>query len=478
MRYSREVGLSNLFLVAAFVVVAVAMVGLGNWVSGYLNASISRGVAETAASSIDSLIANSLRGLGPERPVAAETRANLDEVFTVGNDIESTRLLQIRIRDIDGRLIYESFGGIVTPNRPEAFETALAGTTVSRLSDLQLQSVGPIEAAPLQVLQIHTPVHDRQTGKIFAVADLYYSAKSVTEIQQRAQLDVWAVVVLTGLSVIAALYVMVARVSRTITSQRENLARNLEASRRLADENDALHFASERQRIDAALSNEALLSSVGSDLHDGPIQLLTLLILRLSKNVADTKNSAAVSASLSQTMQLATDAMEEMRSISSGLVLPELADVTLEDAIRLAIQRHEAVTGKAVTQRIAPHDTLAPMTVKICAYRVVQEALNNAFRHGDTRAARVSAEASEGTLQLEISNRRTVADGADQAATPSASSIGMRSMRFRVEALGGRLRFTTPSPSQAVIQADIPVDGRGQLISSRDVPASFATRPD
>ena len=51
-------------------------------------------------------------------------------------------------------------------------------------------------------------------------------------------------------------------------------------------------------------------------------------------------------------------------------------------------------------------------------------------------------------------------------------------MRLRVEALGGRLRFTMPSSSQAVIQADIPMDGRGQLISSAEVPSSFGTRPD
>ena len=49
LRYTRDVGLSNLFLVAAFVVVAIAMVGLGNWISSYLNASISRGVAETGS---------------------------------------------------------------------------------------------------------------------------------------------------------------------------------------------------------------------------------------------------------------------------------------------------------------------------------------------------------------------------------------------------------------------------------------------
>jgi signal transduction histidine kinase len=465
-RFIRDVALSKLFLVAAVVVVAIAMVGLGNWIGAYLNESISRGVAETAASSIDSLIANSLVGLGPERPMGAEGKARLDEVFIVGNDADTTRLLQIRIRDLEGRAIYESFGGIVTQDLPSDFAAAARGAIISRVSELRLQPIGPMNGALLPVLEIHTPLHHHLSEEIFAIADLYYSAKSVLEIQRRAQLDVWVLVSVAGLSVIAALYVLVARVSRTITSQRATLARNLEASRRLADENQALHVASEQLRVDAALSNEGLLSSVGSDLHDGPIQLLTLLILRLSKSVRDAAISPPLAASLEQTVQLATDAMDEMRSISSGLVLPELADLTLEGAIGLAIDRHEAATGKAVERRVVPRSTLAPMTVKICAYRVVQEALNNAFWHGGRSAAVVAAEASDGMLRLEVNNRMVGARQDAAERRPEAKSLGLRSMRFRVESLGGRLHVEVHSASLATIRAEIPMDGRGVQLSS------------
>jgi len=479
LRRTRNVALSTLFLATAFVVVAVAMVGLGNWAGTYLNSSISRGVSETAASSIDALIANSLRGLGPERPASAETRSDLDEVFRVGNEADTTRLLQIRIRDVEGRTIYEALGGIAVQDLPADFAAAVGGKAVSRVGDLERQSVGAVPAARLPVMQILTPIRDRETGEVFAVADLYYSARAIADIQRRAQLDVWAVVSLTGLAVAAALYFMVARVGQIINSQRARLARSLNASRRLADENEALHVASERLRVDAALSNEELLSNVGSDLHDGPIQLLTLLILRLSKNARDISDRPALTASLNQTVDLATGALEEMRSISSGLVLPELADVTLEDTVLLAIGRHEATTGKSVEKRVAAFSTPAPMTVKICAYRVVQEALNNAFWHGDTTAAVVTADVVDGTLHLEVSNQTTgVSGGPDPA--PQAESIGMRSMRFRVEALGGRFQFDMPSLSQAIIRADIPIDGRNQLVSSisAEMPLPSTSRPD
>lgn len=453
---ARRVALSRLFLLAAVVVVAAAMLVLGNWLGAYVAGSISRGVAETAASSIDALIANSLVEVGPGRPISAEARARLDAVFLLGNDSNTTRLLQIRIRDVDGAFIYESFGGIISDDHAADFAAAVDGKITSRVNDLPLEAVGPIESRPVSVLEIHTPIHALDTDTPFAVADLYYSAASIHRIQREAQVTVWLLVSMAGLAVIGALYAPVARVSRTIANQRANLARNLEASRRLADENQALHAASERLRVDAALSNEALLANVGSDLHDGPLQLLTLLILRLSKSARDAGGDPARAAALQDSVRLATDAMEELRSISSGLVLPELANVRLDEAVSLAVRRHEAVTGKAVRCELDGSAVAAAMTVKIGAYRIVQEALNNAYWHGDATAAMVSAAVSDGKLVVEVSNAApTPLESA--ADNQNDESIGLRTMKFRAEALGGTLTFSMIPGEMAVITARIPL---------------------
>src|SRR5690606_24643595 len=293
---------------------------------------------------------------------------------------------------------------ILGGDRPSDFARAAAGEMVARVSELPLQPVGPLAAHPLPVLEIHSPVHGRASGEVFAVADLYYSAKSILQIQREAQVQVWLLVSGAGLAVIGSLYVLVARVSRTIAAQRAHLARNLVASRHLADENLTLHAASERLRAEAVVANENLLAAVGSDLHDGPIQMLTLLILRLSKSAREAKGDPAMAAGLQQAVQLADEAMEELRSISSGLVLPELADLTLEQAVALAIARHEAATGKEVRNGLPASATAATMLVKICAYRVVQEALNNAFWHGDGSAPRVAAEIGGERVTLRVSN--------------------------------------------------------------------------
>ena len=469
-RVVRRVALSQMFLVAAVVVVAVAMLTLGAWIGGYLKSGIGRGVATTVAASIDSLIAHSLEGLPLDAPLSDAERARLDDVFVVGSDAESTRLLQIRIRDLAGNTIYESFGGIISAESSADFAAAAQGDVVSRIADLPLQVIGPLPPGTIAVLEIHTPLHERDSDEILAVADLYYSAKAILEIQARAQADVWAIVALAGVGVIGILYVLVARAGRTIVTQRSNLARNLVASRHLSEENAALHAESERMRIEANLSNERLLAQVGSELHDGPVQLLTLIVLRLSKAAQDDTLDEAERENLRRSAQLASEAMGEIRNISSGLILPELADLALGDVIELAVARHEGATGTLVARRLGDIPREASMVAKICTYRVLQEALNNAYWHGDSGAPTVTAQANRQALRLTISNAAGPPDVPSDKA--EGRNLGLRGMRFRVESLGGALRVDFGSGDVTKIEAEIPLAAPATHRGASNVPGT------
>ena len=453
---ARRLPLSQRFLLAAVVVVALAMVVLGNWIGYYLQSSITKGVAASAAASIDSLIAHALEGVSASRPLTEEDRAKLDDVFEIGNDSDSTRLLQIRIWELDDTILYESLGGLVDETQAEGFRAAVGeGAVISNVINLQLEPVGPIKGHSISTLVIYTPLHRPMTEDIFAVAALYYSAKSLLAIQLRAQLDVWVLVGLIGLGMIGVLYVIVDQASRTIASQRTRLAKNLIASRKLSEENYALHATSEQLRLNANFSNESLLAQVGSDIHDGPIQILTLIILRLTQAKNASGRRIAQQSELGMTIQLATDAMEELRNISAGLVLPELAELSLEHAIMLAISRHEESTGTPVKQELNELPEHTSMAVKICAYRIVQEALHNAFRHAGASNQFVSATASNGNLYLAVTNSAR-GKPVTRSNDDRNLKLGLRGMRFRVESLGGVLHADIGSSSVTTISAEIP----------------------
>ncbi len=461
----RRLTLSQRFLIAAVLIVAIAMGTLGHWIGIYLQDGITVGVATTAASSIDSLVAHQIGEVTAGGVPTPEEAVRLAQTFKVGNEASSNRLLQIRIRATDGSVFYEATSGLedATDEEPEWIEGALAGRVSARIVDVTVAPVGPIAGFPLQVLEIYTPLRRAGSDEVFAVAELYYGARSVLELRDKAQRDVWVLVGLIGALVIGVLFLLVDQASRTISTQRRRLAANLAASRRLSEENRALHDVSEQLRLNANFAHESLLARVGSDIHDGPIQMLALVILRLTKVLSPRNKGKSPEADLRLGIQAATDTMNELRDISTGLVLPELGELDLTATLELAISRHEDLTGTAVSRALGAMDATANVAAKICAYRVIQEALSNSFRHGGGVDQRVAATVSGHDLLLTISNARSTAAPEEASENP----LGLRGMRFRVESLGGRLDVDLTGTDQVQVRASIPLGSPGdQLVSS------------
>lgn len=430
------------------------MILLGLWIGLYLRNSIIEGVASTAAATMESLIARDLRDLQLDHNITDAERGKLAEIFAIGNEADTTRLLHIRVRALDGTVFYASAGGFSDTLESDEFARALKGEVVARLERLTQRASDAAGEHTISVIKIYAPLRRAGTHQIFAVAELYCGARSLTDILTRAQIDVWVLVGAVGIAATGILYVLVEQASRTIAGQRQRLAHNLALSRALADENHALHAASEQLRLDASFANETLLARTGSDLHDGPIQLLTLIILNLT-NLTRDRPDDGIGRSLRSSIALATDTMEELRNISSGLVMPELGDLDLRHAIRLAVSRHEETTGTTVRQHVTGLPKTAPMAVKVCAYRVVQEALRNAYRHGAPTGQQVAAAVEDGVLTLSITNLARK-NGIEEHLNAETTHLGLRGMRFRVEALGGTLRADIGAP-RTVVTATVPL---------------------
>jgi signal transduction histidine kinase len=204
-------------------------------------------------------------------------------------------------------------------------------------------------------------------------------------------------------------------------------------------------------RVEAIEANEQLLARVGSDIHDGPLQLLTLAILQLSKPKLEAKGVAQVGA-------LTSEAMRDLRNISAGLVLPELAGLTLSQTIELAIVRHEAATGVVVERISGAFDIEADSAVQICVYRVVQESLANGFLHADGLEQQVEVRTAKDSAVVSISNRRK--HPVAPPATDGRPRLGLRGMQLRVEAVGGGLQVEMGN-QRVTVTARVPIQTHG-----------------
>jgi signal transduction histidine kinase len=95
-----------------------------------------------------------------------------------------------------------------------------------------------------------------------------------------------------------------------------------------------------------------------------------------------------------------------------------------------------------------------PTAVAADAYRIVQEALTNALRHGAARSAVVVLHGERGRLQLDITD-----DGRGVKGSPEPGG-GLTGMRARATLCGGSLTLGTPSDGGFSVSACLPWEQR------------------
>ena len=234
-----------------------------------------------------------------------------------------------------------------------------------------------------------------------------------------------------------------------------SLTDQLAESQCLLDQNEKLRSTLQKFSENSAQIHERVLEKIGANLHDGPAQLLTFTLLKLDRlsaviDRAGDQRSLDDYRSLTEVMK---QTLREVRDISTGLSLPELNAVSITDAIHLAARRHQEFTGCKVSVSCENLPDNAPLSQKICAYRIVQEALSNSFKHAQDTTPRVSARLGS---ELQI----CVQDGGRgfDPETVSDSSLGLNGMRARVQALGGRIEIISSVGAGTKIAAYLRVE--------------------
>ncbi len=129
----------------------------------------------------------------------------------------------------------------------------------------------------------------------------------------------------------------------------------------------------------------------------------------------------------------------------------------LKAALRMAIDQHEYATGSKVTSECEGLPERVAHPLKICLYRVVQEGLSNAFRHGGGRDQRVSAWADLSAITVVIAD-----SGPGFGKSNSRGDhrpLGLQGIRNRVEAFGGRVHIRQRPRSGTELEVVVPMEG-------------------
>jgi methyl-accepting chemotaxis protein len=89
----------------------------------------------------------------------------------------------------------------------------------------------------------------------------------------------------------------------------------------------------------------------------------------------------------------------------------------------------------------------------LCLYRVTQEALANAHRHGEASEVRVLLTRGDGRVRLEVEDD---GKGFDRDSKEFRAGLGLASMRERVELLGGRFAVHSRAGEGTKIEVELP----------------------
>ena len=420
--------LARQFILAASAVLIVGMAIIGFWVTSRIEESVSRNAAAATALYVDSIIAPLTQELADSETLGEGARLALTE--TLGQGVLGDKIVSFKVWKPDGAVVFSNQPEIVGRRFPmtDRLHGAFAGTVQAEFDKLDSAENAPERAKGIPLLEIYSPIRQPWSGRVIGVAEFYEIATDLKADLNRARLRSWIVVGLVTLAMLGVLFGIVERGSRLITRQAEILRDRFDELNRLLNSNRSLRLRAEKAAHRTAALNERYLRRISAELHDGPAQLIALACLRLE---TATKGSA-VGSDLETVTNSLEEALQEVRNICHGLMLPELDDLDTREILMRVIKAHESRTRTNVEFQCSDNLPGLNQAEKIGVYRFVQETLNNAFRHANGIGQKVTVATSNDGLSATVDDKGKGFDpvGADKG-------LGLTGLEERLAGLGG-----------------------------------------
>lgn len=446
--------LAKQFFIAGGMVTLGAVLLVSLLVTQVVTQAVTKNAAATTALYVDSIIAPILPDLSVTDQLDGSVERALDE--TLAHGALGRRLVLFRLWREDGTIIYSNdkkFTGLQVPPSQDRI-TAFKGRLVANYESGDNDD-SPIErVAGGPFLEIYNPVLQPWSGEVVAVAEFYENAAEVEESLTRVLLLTWLTIICVLAFFFLALSLIVVRGSSTIEKQRLALRDRIQELDRLLRENTELGERVRKASRQTTTLNEQFLRKVGADIHDGPLQSLAYAAMRVDSPSIRFGNGQDVDRSndLDTIRESLEEAIIELRLICKGLVLPKIECLPIDEVLIHVVSSYRARTATEVA--LSTQASTFPITpaARICAYRFVQEALNNGWIHADGQGQFVRQTFVDQTLIIEVGDS---GPGFDPDCL-DRGRLGLLGMRERLESLGGHLDVSSSS-SGTLLTMTLPV---------------------
>ncbi|MEO6444382.1 MAG: ATP-binding protein [Gemmatimonadaceae bacterium] len=198
------------------------------------------------------------------------------------------------------------------------------------------------------------------------------------------------------------------------------------------------------------------------DIHDGPVQHMYAALSQLDLLEAALERTTGLDPEVvvrkDRVRTLLESGLTEVRSFISAFRAPEFEHRPLRQLVDELLLQHEDLTDTQILLEADDDLPDADLPLRIALYRILQEGLSNAYRHGGASRVVVRlrrlGDATPPRLRLDIIDNGAGFDATDAL---GEAHFGLRGMRDRVEMVGGTFALASAAGRGTSVTVEVDV---------------------
>jgi two-component system NarL family sensor kinase len=156
-----------------------------------------------------------------------------------------------------------------------------------------------------------------------------------------------------------------------------------------------------------------------------------------------------------RSMGMLDESISELRRVAHNMMPETLMKLTLDEALQDFCQQvTESGAIDVSYQGFGMEGLIADNTIKITAYRIVQELVNNIIKHAEAKKALVQVMAKDDMLKITVEDD---GKGFDAGSLHLAAGIGYKNTKSRIEFLNGKLDVQSKRNEGTSVYIEIPL---------------------
>lgn len=450
--------LTNKFFVTIVGSMITLVLVLGSLVSTSVASYVMSRNSDSTALYMESFLEPHVQSMAGDGVLSSEDLAALEAISQ--DEALRRHVLSIKVWAPSGRIAFATDPELIGQEFPtDELLGPLSGKIETYLDELEDDENEFERKFTTPIFEVYVPLRSTVDGSIIAVGEFYEDATKLQTYLANSAKDNWALLGAAAVTFLGALYLIFSQGNQTILNQTAQINRLKAEKDRIRAESEKLHTQMQEAKQKLGDLDEIVRRRVGQELHDGPAQLLSYLMLNLDDLIKIQQVDHSDPSRFDDIQLAAERAQTAIREMSSQLVAAEAADKK-ESTISLdkVIEDYTAMSHVEVDARGTKLVGMLHPKKQRAIARIVNEALNNGFKHAGGVGQSVDVSVKSGDLVIVVSDRGPgFPDIPSVAENESQGHLGLGSMRDQAESIGARLDIGLSAAQTTDVTVTLPI---------------------